>query len=201
MAGVLFLLTCYHLLIFRHFYFQNPYVYARSEALEQGFPSWLLLGRSLRQRGLWKSFTQLEDPYYYPDYRRLPFLSAYYPPHALTAWMATWLTLNQAWILYSLTMVSHFWLASVSVYILAGSMGIAPLTAGFASVTLSSLGYAMKQNSCIVYTCGWIPLWLLSSTQHQIILSGISLGMMLLAGYWPIAFYTIPLGCLCWLWG
>ena len=192
----LVLLTCFHLLLFRTVYFQNIYVYARSEALEQAFPSWLLLGRSLRQGHL-----VVEDRYYYPDYRSLPFLSPYYPPHALSALVATWLPLNQAWMLYSLTMVSHFWLASVSVYILAVSMGSAPLTAGFASLTLSSLGYAMKQNSSIVYTCAWVPIWFLSLLSNNVLASGISLGMMLLAGYWPIAIYAIPLGCVMWLIG
>jgi len=199
MAKAILLLTCYHLLLFRRFYFQNPYVYARSEALEQSFPSWLLLGRQLRKRGLWHGYATLDDPYYYPHYRSLPFLSSYYPPHAATAWMATWLNLDQAWMLYAFTMVSHFWLASVSVYILASSMGCAPLTAGFASLTLSSLGYAMKQNSCIVYTLAWVSVFLLSASLQSTVLTGISLGMMLLAGYWPIGLYVIPLGCLCWL--
>jgi hypothetical protein len=193
MATAIFFLTCYHLLLFRHFYFQNPFIYARSEALEQGFASSILLGRSLYAGKL------PVDTYYYPDYLALPFLSSFYPPHMASAWIATFLPLNQAWMLYAFTMVSHFWLASVSVYILASNMGAAPLTAGFASLTLSSLGYAMKQNSCIVYTLAWIPTFLFTASLQSSLLCGISLGMMLLAGYWPIALYVIPLGCLCWL--
>ena len=116
----------------------------------------------------------------------------------LQAYLGSWLTLNQAWILYSFTMVLHFWLASVSVYMLATAMQVAPLPAGFASVTLSSLGYSMKQNSCIVYTLAWIPILLFSAMLHWWILFGISLGMMLLAGYWPVAFYAVSVGCLIW---
>ena len=193
MAKALLLLTCFHLLLFRRFYFQNPYVYARSEALEQGFASSRLLGDSLRHGRL------VDDTYYYPDYRALPFLSTYYPPHALQAWVGSWLTLDQAWRLYSFTMVLHFLAASVSVYILAISMGFAPLPAGFASITLSSLGYAMKQNSCIIYTLAWVPSVLLLASQHSMTLTGISLGLMLLAGYWPIALYAVPLACGLWL--
>ena len=196
MAEALVLLTTWHLLLFRTFYFINPYHYATSELLEQVFPSWLHLGRSLRHGRL-----VVEDPYYYPDYAGLPFLSSFYPPHMVSAWLGSWLPLNQAFLLLVLTMVSHCWLASVSVYILAISMGAAPLVAGFASVTLSSLGYALKQNSSIVYTLAWIPSWLLACQSQLTLLSGISLGLMLLAGYWPIALYAVPLGCLCWLLG
>ena len=177
MGRTLLLLTCYHALLFRRFYFQNSYVYARSEALEQGFASSQLLGAALR------AGRRVDDRYFFPDYRALPVLSGYYPPHLVQAWIGSFLSLNHAWILYSLTMVSHFWLSSVSVYILAIHMGYAPLIAGFASVTLSSLGYAMKQNSCITYTCAWVPVWLLSLQAGNWCLAGTSLGMMLLAGY------------------
>mgnify|MGYP001568709107 CR=1 FL=1 len=194
MAEALLLLICYHLLLFRHFYFVNPYCYATSELLEQVFPSWLHLGRSLRQ-GRWV----VDDPYYYADYPSYPFLSSFYPPHLASAWLGTLLPLNQAFLLLCLTMVLHFYLASVSVYILASSMGTAPLSAGVASVVLSSMSYAMKQNSAIIYTSSWVPILILSAGLNDVILFGISLGMMLLAGYWPIALYTIPLGCLLWL--
>lgn len=188
------LLGSYHLLLFRAFYFQNPYVYATSEALEQGYASFLHLGRELRRGRLLP-----HDPYYYPDYASLPFLSSFYPPHMVSAWLATFLPLNQAWIVYCLTMVSHFYLASVSVYILAIHMGYAPLSAGFASVTLSTLGYAMKQNASIVYTLSYIPMMIMASMLKVWWLFGTSLGMILLAGYWPIALPAIGLGCLIWL--
>lgn len=189
MAKALILLTCYHLLLFRHFYFINPYVYARSEALEQGFASSLLLGRALRRGRL------PHDPSYYPNYLGLPFLSSFYPPHMAQAWLSTFLPLDQAWILYSLTMVLHFYACSVSVYILLITH-VPTWGALFGAVSLSSLGYAMKQNSCINYTVAWVPVWLLSLQAGNWLLAGISGGMMLLAGYWPIALYAIPLGCL-----
>ena len=194
LSNAILCLTLYHLLLFRKLYFQNPYVYATSEALEQGYASWLALGRAYRQGALVTHDT------YYPDYHALPFLSSVYPPHAVTAWLATFLpSLNQAWVLYVLTMVSHFYLCSVSVYILALNIGLAPLVAGFASVTLSTLGYAMKQNSSIVSTCAWVPSLLLAAQLNSMGLFGTSLGMMLLAGYWPIAIPATGLGCLVWL--
>ena len=193
MAKAFFLLICYHLLLFRKFYFLNPYVYARSEALEQGFASSWLLGQQLRRTGILSP--TVDEPFYYPDHAALPFLSTYYWPHRLQAWMGSWLSLNQAWILYSLTMVLHFLLCSVSVYILATAMGSAPIVAGLMSVTLSTLGYALKQNSCISYTLAWVPCLMLSACTHSVAWFGISLGMMLTAGYWPIALYAGGLGC------
>lgn len=186
-------LTLYHLVLFRRFYFQNSYCYASSELLEQGYSSWVALGRAYRAGHL------VTDDTYYPDAHALPFLSSFYPPHAVTAWMSSFLTLNQAWGLYMVTMVSHCYLASVSVYILATHMGFAPLPAGFASLTLSTLGYAMKQNSSIVYTCAWVPSLCLAAQLNSMGLFGISLGMMLLAGYWPIALPATGLGMGLWL--
>lgn len=197
--GVLLLiLICFHLLLFRRFYFVNPYVYATSEALEQGFASSQLLGRHLRASGLF-SLRPVQDHCYYPDHSALPFLSTYYWPHRLQAWLGSWLPLNQAWWLYSLTMVLHFLMASLAVQMSLSALGWGTLPSLFGSITISYLGYAMKQNSCIVYTAAWVPIWVLACLQHSWALSGISLGMMLTAGYWPIALYTVPLGCLAWL--
>lgn len=192
--GIIFL-CAYHLLLFRHFWFINPYVYARSEALEQGFASSILLGRCLRRHEM------VRDDFYYPDYVALPFLSSFYPPQVIQAWLGSFLSLDGAWIVYATTMVLHFWLCSVTVYILLmSSLTMSSMQALFGAVTLSSLGYAMKQNSCINYTAAWVPVWLLSLQVGNWSLAGISLGMMLLAGYWPIALYAIPLGCLATLW-
>lgn len=192
MAKGIILLGLYHLLLFRHVYFLNPYVYATSEALEQAFASSILLGRCLRHPQV------VHDPYYYPDYLALPFLSSYYPPHLFQAWVGSWLSLNGAWRVYVGTMVAHFLLCSWSVYILCLRSAMSPWAAMFAAVTLSSLGYAMKQNSSIIYTCAWVPILLLAAPLHSTGLFGISLGMLLLAGYWPVALYTLPLAC--WLW-
>ena len=128
----------------------------------------------------------------------LPFLSTFYPPHALSAWLGSFLPLNAAFILYGLTMVLHFLWCSLGAWSILQSF-LPPLPALFGAVILSHLGYAMKQNSCIVYTLAWSPIWLLACQASMTILSGISLGMMLLAGYWGIAFPIAGVGCLLWL--
>lgn len=195
MAEALVWLVAFHLLFFRKFYFQNPYCYATSEALEQGFSSSVLLGRAVRLRQF-----PPRDVYYYPVYDGLPFLSTYYPPHILQAWIGSWLPLNQAWILYVFTMVLHFLGASVACYCLLSRCSMSPLVAGCGAITISHVGYSMKQNSSIVYTLTWVPILLLGAMDNSVGVFGISMGMMLLAGYWPVALYAIGLGCLCWLW-
>ena len=136
-------LGLFHLGCFWRFYLKNPYWYARGEALEQGFASSVLLGRCLRRHEV------VDDPYYYPDYRALPFLSSYYPPHVIQAWIGSFLTLNQAWVVYWGTMVLHFLGASIFAYILLEPLQ-SSLTQLFGAVTLSYLPYSLKHNSSIV---------------------------------------------------
>lgn len=139
------------------------------------------------------------DECYYPNARGLPFLSGCYPPHLVQAWLGSFLSLNQAWLLFCFTMVSHFWLASGSVYILATAMGLAPWPAGLASLTLSYGAYAVKPNASIIYTTAWIPTLILAGMLKAPWLFGISLGMMLLAGYWPLALPATVVGGFGWL--
>ena len=192
MAEAVLLLTLYHVLLFRQYYGGHPYQLAGGEWLEQGFTSWLHLGRfRLLQRPV--------DPYYYPDYDALPFLSSYYPPHRFTARWSQCLNLDQAWVLFLGMMASHYWLCSVSVYILATRMGHAPLAAGCAAVTLSSAGYALKPNASITCTACWAMTYFWACLAQSWWGSAISLGLMLLAGYWPLAWIALPVGGFLWL--
>ena len=184
-------LLLFHLVFFRRFYFQNPFVYATSEPLDTAFPSSQLLGRCLRDR------RPVEDPYYYPYYRAIPFLGTYYPVHRLQAWLGSFLPINAAWVLYSLTMVLHFLWASIGAYLLFEPMG--HLLAYFGAITFGYMGYAVKQNSCINYTLAWVPWVFLGADLHLPFLTGFSLGMMTLAGYWPIALYLWPICGFYWL--
>ena len=181
-------LLLFHLVFFRRFYFQNPYVYFTSEPADTAFPSLRLLGR----RGP-------DDPYYYPDFRSIPFLQSYYPPTRVLAWLTKSWPLNAAFVAYSAMMAGHYYMASCACYWLL-SGGHSTGMALFGAVTLSHLGYAVKQNACINCTVAWLPVLLLAAAQQNVELCGISLGMSLLAGYWPLALYCIPLAGLVWLW-
>ena len=180
-------LAVFHFAFFRQFYFVNPWCYATSELVEQVFPSWRLLG----QRGA-------DDPYYYPHYGAIPFLSALYPPHRLTAWVGSRMSLDHSFLLLCGTLLCHFLWASVGGYLLFRQCGA--LVAWCGAVTLTHNAYCVKQNSTIIYTLAWIPWLLHAAYTQQAWLFGVSMGMIILAGYWPIGIYAVGLGCLLWLW-
>ena len=114
------------------------------------------------------------------------------------AWIGSYLPLNQAWILYSLTMVLHYLFASIIALVLLSHF-TTPLLALFGAITLTHFSYCIKQNSSIAYTLSWFPLLLLGARVHSIHIFGISLGMIILAGYWPLGIYMGGFGCLFWL--
>ena len=190
MAKALVLLTLFHLVAFWRWY-TAPDTLAAGEWLEQGFTSWRLCGR----QG-WR----VHDPYYYPNFTALPFLSSFYPPHRFSAWLTRSWSVDRAWRIFLGTMAAHFWLCSIAAYILLlqPPLALTPWAAGFVALTLSHTGYALKPCASIIYTTAWIPIWLLAMHSHTWGLSGLSLGMMLLAGYWPIALPAIGVGCLSW---
>lgn len=179
----------FNLLFFRRGYW-NPYRYATSEPLDTAYPSLRILGEWYRRRCKGEV-----DPYYYPYYTSIPFLSSFYPPHVLISIVASKLSLNVGWTLYLWTMFAHFLFASVGAFLLFGG-GFPGL---FGAITLSYMGYNIKQNSCINYTVAWTPWLLLGASTHQPILFATALGMGTLAGYWPLWLYMVPLGCLFWL--
>ena len=156
----------------------------------------MLLGRWLRGQEQWG-----HDPYYYANPLALPFLSNFYPLHLAQAWIGSFLTLNQAWVVYWGMMVLHFLLASVVAWFLLASYSMTLLMRFLAAITLSYLPYAMKHNNSIVYTHTWLVLLVLAAAAKMTWCYGISLGMALLAGYWPLAVMGIPLSWMVWLLG
>lgn len=193
----IFLLICIHLLMFRKFYFQNPYIDARGEPLEMEFPAWIHLGREIRHHGFFR--VRVHDPYYFQEYHGFPILATYYPPHRISAWLSSFLGLDHAWILFRGMMVSHFLIGSIAVYVIFTILTMEPIIGVLNAITLSYLAYAMKQNCSIVYTLSWLTILLCSGLSHNMILFGTSLGMALLAGYWPLIPGVFLLSCLAWL--
>ena len=188
------LLTLFHLAFFRRFYFQMPYADSTAEVLETYLGSSRLLGDWLRGRKRWG-----DDPYYYANPTALPFLSTWYPPHLVQAWLGSFLSLNGAYRLLIGTMALHYWLSSISVYILLTRWSVlSPWLAGLAALSLSYSVSSVKPTPCLVYTMSWIPSYLLSMASHCWWGAGISLGMMLLAGYWPMVVVFGGVGCLAW---
>ena len=186
-------LILFHLLFFRRFYFIDPFCYATSEPLELEFPAGRYLGEQLRQGKI-----PLDDPYHFPHYASHPILSTFYPPHMLISVIQSMLPLNLAWLLHSWLSVLHFLFASIGAYLLFSVYGD-PWLAFLGAITLAHMGYACKQNAPIIYTLAWAPWLLWAAETHQVGLFGLSLGMGILAGYWPVWITVVPFACLFWL--
>lgn len=191
MAEAIIILILFNLIFFRKFYFQNPFCFATSELASTAFPSSRLLGEAIRKCKL------PEDQYYYPYYSSIPFLSTFYPPHMLQAYMGNYINLDTSYVLYIFTLLAHFFWASLGGWVLFSNMGLWP--ALFGAISIAYMGYCIKQNGSIIYTLAWMP-WLLAGAEfHDTTLFGVSLGAMILAGYWPIGIYGGALACLYWL--
>ena len=188
----LVLLLLFWLLFFRNVFFINPWVYATSEPLDTAFPSSRILGEWYR-RGCRGEV----DPYYYPHYTGIPFLSSFYPPHVLMSVVGSCLPLDVHWVLYCLTMTLHFLWASVGAYLLFS--GYPVLVALFGALTFAYMGYSVKQNSCINYTVAWTPWVLLGAFTHNPWVMGVSLGMGCLSGYWALWIYLPFFSAAVWL--
>ena len=192
MAKALLALTLFHLVFFRHFYFQNPFAFATSTALDMQFAASRFLGEELRA-----GRADPVDPYHYPSQSSIPFLSTWYPLHRLQAWVGSFLSVDAAWVVFFATGLLHYLWGSVGAYLLFRPFG--ELIALFGALTLTYHAYAIKQNSEIQYTVGWITWVFYAADIHCGWLLGVSLGMMTLAGYWALAIYVWPLSFLYWL--
>ena len=190
------LLTLFHLVFFRRFYWEQPYHASTAEVLETFLGSSRLLGEWLRGQRRWG-----DDPYYYANPTALPFLSLWYPLHLFQAYLGSFRSLNGAFRLLTTTMALHSWLGSMMLYTLwMAADATSPWRAGCATLVISHLSSSQKPTPCTIYTMSWMPAYLLSMAGHCWWGAGISLGMMLLAGYWPMVVVCGGLGCLAWSW-
>ena len=112
--------------------------------------------------------------------------------------MQSYISLDKAWILHSWTSVIHFLWGSIGAYLLFSDYG-SDWISFFGAITFSYMGYSVKQNAPIIYTLAWAPWLLYAANTHQAGLFGLSLGMGILAGYWPVWITMVPFSCLYWL--
>ena len=181
------LLALYHLLFFWPIY-SKLFRQATSEVISTFFPHWIWIGRKLRKRETW-----LEDRIYYQYPGAIPFLSSFYPPHLLSAFLSAFLSLDNSFILHRLTINLHYLLGSILSFILFSGW-TSPEIALFGAITLTYAAYMLKIQPCIVYTINWIPGILLGGG-----IGSLSLGMAILGGYWPLLIYFIPFAGLAYL--
>ena len=146
------------------------------------FPHWKWTGKQLRAFKL--PFT---DNLYYKYPGAIPFLSTWYPPHFLSAFLSSFLSIDKSFVLLQLNVFLHYILSSILSYILFLKW-CDPLVALFGSITLTYSGYCIKiQQPCIAYTLAWIPGIFLDGW-----LGILSMSMTLLAGYYPMLIYLFP---------
>ena len=168
-----------HFLFFWRTYFK-PMDFARSELLSTFFPSWIWQGRQIRQFKSWKY-----DPYYWLNFHSHPVLSSYYPIHVLSAWVGSFLSLDNAFKLLLWSVRLHHLVTSIA-WFLTLSYFYEPTIAIFGSFILTYNAFNIKQQPCLVYTVTQTSLLTLGIVSGNIFLSSLSFGSLLLAGYYPI---------------
>lgn len=117
-------------------------------------------------------------------------LSAYYPPQLIARFIGGFFALDGQFRVLLLSVVAHYLLASIGWYYLIESWSNS-YVALFGAITLTYSAYNIKQQPCIVYTIAWFPWMLYGIATHNLLLSSLTLGLTLLAGYYPIGLQTI----------
>ena len=179
MAKALALLTIYHLLFFWKAY-TKPFSLATSELLSTFFPTWIWQG---------KQWSKWRVPKYENNYWLLPnahpVTSTYYPLGIISSFIFSKKNLDLAFLTFTYFNLLHFLGASIGWFIFL-SWSFHPLIALFGAITFTYQAYPLKQQPCIIYTLAWFP-WIA-------ICPALAIGMILLAGYYPLAIYLLPAG-------
>ena len=184
MAGLseyLVVLVIYHLIFF-YWAYTKPYTLATSELLSTFFPSWLHGGKN--------------ESYYWYKPTGHPVLSEYYPFSKILSYLARRTkSVNDKFTTFVYFLTAHFAITSIAWYFLLSNWFNAEI-ALFGSITFTYQTYHLKQQPCIVYTLSWFPVMLLGLAHHSLWLSSVAIGMILLAGYYPLSMYLLPCGFL-----
>ncbi len=170
--------------------------FARSELLSTFFPTWIWHGRQWR-----KGKVPKYDPYYWINAHSHPVVSSYYPPHAISSMAASRLGVDAQFTAFVSLLIAHFIFLFVG-YLFLLSTWATFLVSIFGAITLTFGAYNIKQQPCIVYTIAWFPWLLYGIAGGNVWLASVSLGMILLAGYYPLAIQIIPISVgAAFLWG
>ncbi|HRZ15750.1 MAG TPA: hypothetical protein P5110_09610 [Candidatus Omnitrophota bacterium] len=151
---------------------RNPFYYAYGEALDCDFPTFRLCGE------YWRRFKIPEDPYYFKDLIGAR-AGTLYPVNIVMSWISSFFNVNGAWIVYVITGLAHFFATSVLAYFMFGQgpYGI------FGALAWAYGAYHIKTTLWYLETFTWITAAITFAELHMPFWSGISLGMLLLAGH------------------
>ena len=169
---------------------------ARSELLSTFFPTWIWQGR---QWAKWR--IPKYDKYYWLSAYSHPVISTYYAPHAIIGFIGSKISLDGAFNLLVWNMLMHMSFSFFGWYCLVNISTSSNWIALLGAITFTLAGYNWKQQPCFQYTVAWFPWILYGLATHNQWLAGISLGMLLLAGYYPIGLQIIAIAigaAICW---
>lgn len=177
-------LILFHIAFFYTLY-TKPFTMATSELLSTFFPTWLKRSKY--------------DNYWLNTHSH-PVLSNYYPissvvrsllglqyRHSKIQKLSEMADVGFCTFLY--LCLFHYLLGSIGWFYLLNSKFSYEI-ALFGALTFTYQAYHIKQQPCIVYTLAWFPFVLM----HNTFISSIAVGMVLLAGYYPLAMYLLPVG-------
>ncbi len=169
---------------------------SRSELLSTFFPTWIWQGREWSKGRIPKY-----DPYFWLVQDAHPVTSTYYPPAIISSYVASWTkSLDVAFCILSCFIVLHSLGAFIGWLLLLHGLAN-PLIAIFGAITFTFAAYNWKQQPCFQYTIAWFPWLLTGISNHNILLTSIAFGMILLAGYYPIGIQiALVAGCATALW-
>lgn len=143
---------------------------ATGELLSTFFPTWLKGGK--------------RDSYW-GDKSAYPVLNYYYP--FKFRWAMAQAGTDKCFTSFVDILLLHYLLASIGWYLLLNAQ-FGSLVAIFGAITFTYQAFHIRQQPCLVYTIAWFP-WIA-------ICPWLAIGMILLAGYYPLAIYLLPIGLL-----
>lgn len=170
MASVsIYILVGFHALFFWTLY-TKPFTLATSELISTFFPTWL---KGSKYDAFWLNTSAH------------PVLSKYYPINILSSIYVQGRNRDYAFKVFIFSILGHFLFAVCGWYILL-SQWFNPIVGIIGSITFTYQAYHLKQQPCVIYTLAWFP-WIA-------IAPWLGVSMTLLAGYYPLAIYLLPMG-------
>lgn len=172
-------------------------LFARSELLSTFFPTWIWQGLQWSKGRIPKY-----DSHFWLNANAHPVVSTYYPVHILSAALLGKISksLDIAFSFFICTIYAHAGFTLVGWYLLLLKFN-QPLGALFGAITFTFSAYNWKQQPCFIYTVAWFPWLLTGIASHNILLTSVAFGMVILAGYYPIGIQiALIAGCASVLW-
>jgi len=173
MAEAIAILVLFNIIFFKKLIL-NPFLNCTSELASTYFPQW-------------RDYKFFDTNYYfYP--LGIPFLCMFYPFHWITHKISKKMSLDYAFCVMHYGIIAHYILSSVLAFIMFRQWYVD----GYALIGAISYSYGAynikPNNPTIAFTIAWIPAMFIQGW-----VGAVGLGMCLLAGYYPLLIFMVPL--------